>query len=82
MTRMMAIDYETADRITLCCLKDQLEYCLKEQEWFEADEEGRKNLEEKWGHTMWVHKDDYADTMRKYIPSLKTLIAYFGGTDD
>ena len=82
MTRMMAIDYETADRITLCCLKDQLQYCLKEREWYEADAEGRKNLEEKWGHTMWVHKDDYADVIMKYIPSLKTLIAYFGGTDD
>ena len=80
--RGLTIDFETADRITLCCLKDQLEYCLKEQEWFEASDQGRKILEEKWGHSMWVHKDDYADVMRKYIPSLKTLIAYYGGTDD
>lgn len=79
MGRGLEIDFEVADRITLCCLKDALKYCLKEQEWYEADEEGRKNLEEKWGHPMWVHKDDYADTMSKYIPSLKTLIVYFGG---
>lgn len=80
MSRGLTIDFETADRITLCCLKDSLQYVLKEQEWFEADEDGRKNLEQKWGHSMWVHPEDYAKNGREYIPSLKTLIAYYGGT--
>lgn len=82
MSRMLAIDYETADRITLCCLKDQLNYCYKEKSWYEADAAGRLELEQKWGHSMWVHKDDYADVISKYIPALETLIAYFGGTNE
>lgn len=78
--RKLEIDYETADRITLCCLKDQMEYVLKQKEWFEADEDGRKNLEEAWGHSMWVHPDDYIDVIKKYIPALTTLIEYYGGS--
>lgn len=79
MSRGLQIDYETADRITICVLKDQLRYLEKEQEWYEADEEGRKNLVEKWNHPMYVHAEDYAKNTHEYIPALTCLIEYFGG---
>lgn len=73
------LDFETADRVTICTMKDQLRYLRKEQEWFEADEEGRTNLETKWGIRMYVHPDDYAQNRDEYIPALEILIRYFGG---
>ena len=73
------IDYETADRIAVSVMKDQLAYLLKEQEWFESDEEKRKELKKEWGHEMYVHAEDYAKNGREYIPALKLLIGYFGG---
>jgi hypothetical protein len=63
------IDYETADRIALCVMKDQLKY-LKE--------EVRQHTEE----GKYMHPDDYHDSMVKLMPSLRTLIAYFGGTEE
>ena len=63
------IDYETADRIALCVMKDQLKY---------LNEEIRQHTEE----GKYMHQDDYHDSMVKLIPSLKTLIAYFGGTEE
>lgn len=73
------IDFETADRIAVSVMKDQLAYLLKEQEWFESDEEKRKQLQEEWSHSMYVHPEDYAKNGREYIPALKLLIGYFGG---
>lgn len=73
------IDFETADRIAVCTMKNQLDYLLKEQEWFESDTEKRKQLQEEWSHSMYVHPEDYAKNARDYIPALKLLIGYFGG---
>jgi hypothetical protein len=77
--RGLQIDYETADRIALCVMQDQLRYLLQEQEWFEASEEQKKVLAEQMGRTLWVHPEDYAKNASDYIPALKTLIAYFSG---
>lgn len=76
---MISIDYETADRIAICVMKDQLKYLLEEQKWFEASPEERASLS-KETRTLWVHPEDYALNRDKYIPALQTLIAYFGGT--
>lgn len=75
----LTIDYETGDRIAVCVMVEQLDYLYKEQEWFVADEEKRKELTDSWGHHMYVHPDDYAKNAKEYIPALRTLIAYFGG---
>lgn len=61
------IDYDTADRIALCVMQDQLKY-LKE--------EVRLHVEE----GQYLHPEDYHDSMTKLIPALETLIKYFGGT--
>ena len=79
--RKVEIDIETADRITVCRLQDQLEYALKQREWFESDNQGRLELEEKWGYSVWIDNDEYIQLVRKYIPSLETLIDYFGGSE-
>ena len=62
----LMIDYETADRITVACLKDQLNY-LKE--------EVRLHVEE----GKYLHPEDYHNSMTKLIPALETLIPYYGG---
>jgi hypothetical protein len=67
MGRGLEIDFETADRITLACLKDQLKY-LKE--------EVRLHVEE----GKYLHPEDYHMNMTKLIPALELLIPYYGGT--
>ena len=67
MSRGLEIDFETADRITLACLKDQLKY-LKE--------EVRLHVEE----GQYLHPEDYHMNMTKLIPALELLIPYYGGT--
>ena len=62
----LSIPYDVADRITLCCLQNQLKY-LKE--------EVRLHTEE--GH--YLHPEDYNDSITKLIPALEALIPYFGG---
>lgn len=78
---MLQIDFETADRIAVCCMRDQLAYLRKEQEWFEATEERREELKKEWNlkHGLWVHAEDYEKNRDEYIPSLVCLIEYFGG---
>lgn len=66
MCRGLAIDWETADRIVLLGLKDQLTY-LKE--------EIRLHTEE----NQWMHPEDYHMSMTKLIPALEVLIDYYGG---
>lgn len=63
----LQIDYETADRIALLVMQDQLRY-LKE--------EVREHIEE----GKYLHPEDYHLSTTKYIPALETLIKYFGGT--
>lgn len=65
--RGVMLDYDTADRIALCVMQDQLKY-LKE--------EVRLHVEE----GQYLHPEDYHDSMTKLIPALETLIKYFGGT--
>jgi hypothetical protein len=67
MGKGLVIDYETADRITICSMKDQLAY-LKE--------EVRLHVEE----GKYLHPEDYHLNMTKYIPALELLIEYYGGT--
>lgn len=62
----LTIDWETADRITVHSLKDQLSY-LKE--------EVRLHVEE----GAYLHPEDYHNSMTKLIPALETIIAYYGG---
>lgn len=66
MGRGLELDYETADRITVCSLKSQLSY-LKE--------EVRLHVEE----GQYMHPEDYHESMTKLIPALETLIKYYGG---
>lgn len=79
--RGLEIDFETADRIALCVMKDQLSYLLKEQRWFETPESEREALAEEYGRSLYVHPQDYELNRDKYIPALRTLIAYFGGQE-
>lgn len=82
MSKGLSIDYETGDRIAVCVMQDQLQYLRKEQEWFEASPEKRKELAEASGYSMYVHPEDYAMNRDKYIPALETLIKFFGGSYD
>lgn len=74
------LDFETADRITVDTMKNQLDYLLKEQKWFESDSLTRENMESELGYRLWVHPEDYAKNAQTYIPALRNLIEYFGGT--
>ena len=65
MSRGLEIDYDTADRITLLVMKDQLNYLRKELEDFK---EGK-----------WLHPEDVANNI-KIIAALELLIPYYGGT--
>jgi hypothetical protein len=65
MSKGLEIDYDTADRITLLVLKDQLKYLQKELDDFE---EGK-----------WLHPEDVTNNI-KLIAALKLLIPYYGGT--
>ena len=61
----MEIDWETADRITVLNLKNQLEYLEKE-------------LEDHKTHKIYMHPQDVHNSEYLYIPALKTLIRYYG----
>lgn len=62
----ITLDFETADRITVLTMQDQLKY-LKE--------EIRLHVEE----GQYLHPEDYHNSMTKLIPSLEVLIPYYGG---
>ena len=65
MSNGLTIDYDTADRITLLVLKDQLKYLRKELEDYK---EGK-----------WLHPEDVVNNA-KIIEALELLIPYYGGT--
>ena len=65
MSKGLMIDFDTADRITLLDLKDQLNYLRKELEDFK---EGK-----------WLHPEDVTNNI-KIIAALELLIPYYGGT--
>lgn len=64
--RGLELDWETADRITLLCLQDQLNY---------LQEEIRAHRED----GQWMHPEDYYNSEVKLIPALETLIKHYGG---
>jgi hypothetical protein len=65
MSKGLMIDFDTADRITLLVLKDQLKYLRKDLEDFK---EGK-----------WLHPEDVTNNI-KLIAALELLIPYYGGT--
>ena len=65
MSNGLTIDYDTADRITLLVLKDQLKYLRKELEDYK---EGK-----------WLHPEDVVRNA-EIIAALELLIPYYGGT--
>lgn len=66
MVKGLEIDFETADRITLITLQDQLKYLKKDV----------KNHEKKGS---WMHPEDYQMNKVVLIPALEVLIKYYGG---
>jgi len=65
MSAGLSIDFDTADRITLLVLKDQLKCLRKELEDFK---EGK-----------YLHSEDVTNNI-KLIAALELLIPYYGGT--
>jgi len=65
MSNGLTIDFDTADRITLLVLKDQLKYLRKELEDYK---EGK-----------WLHPEDVVRNA-EIIAALELLIPYYGGT--
>jgi len=65
MSRGITLDFDTADRITLLVLQDQLKYLRKELEDYK---EGK-----------WLHPEDVVNNA-KIIAALELLIPYYGGT--
>jgi hypothetical protein len=64
MSKGLEIDYETADRITLLCLKDQRTYLQIE---LDAYDEGK-----------WLHPEDVVRN-QQLIKAIDVLIDYYGG---
>ena len=65
MSAGLSIDFDTADRITLLVLKDQLKYLRKELEDFKE--------------CKYLHPEDVTGNI-KLISALELLIPYYGGT--
>jgi len=66
MTTGLVIPHEVADGIVLASLKDTLNYLR---------EEIRLHTEK----GEWLHPEDYHNSMVNLIPSLETLIKFYGG---
>ena len=60
----LEIDYDTADRITVICLKDHRKYLKKELKDFK--------------NGKYLHPDDVVNNTR-VIAALDTVIKHFGG---
>jgi hypothetical protein len=60
------LDFETADKITLLTMKEQLGYLKKEL----------KNHHKKG---TWMHPEDVYNSEHVLIPALEVLIDYYGG---
>jgi hypothetical protein len=65
MSKGITLDFDTADRITVLVLQDQLKYLRKELEDYK---EGK-----------WLHPEDVVNNA-KIIAALELLIPYYGGT--
>ena len=62
----MSIPFEVADGITLANMQEQLKFLKKDLKSYDAG-------------TSWMHPEDADKTRHELIPSLKTLIKYYGG---
>lgn len=62
--RKLEIDFETADRITVICLKEQRQYLKKELAKFKKGE--------------YLHPDDVVNNTRM-IEALDQVIKHYGG---
>ncbi len=62
----VVIDHETADKIALCSMKDQLRYL-------------KNDVKVHLKKGEYMHPDDLVENQTKLIPALKTLIKYYGG---
>lgn len=62
----LTIPHEVADKITLACLQEHLEYL-------------RADIREHTESDTWMHPEDYHMNMTKLIPALEILIKYYGG---
>ncbi len=65
MSNGITIDFDTADRITLLVLKDQLKYLRKELEDYKVGQ--------------FLHPEDVV-RHAEIIAALELLIPYYGGT--
>jgi hypothetical protein len=65
MSRGITLDFDTADRITVLVLQDQLKYLRKELEDYK---EGK-----------WLHPEDVVNNA-EIIAALELLIPYYGET--
>lgn len=65
MLRGISLDYETADRITVLVLKEQLSFM-------------QESLRAKLEDDKYLHPTDSELYTEKYIPSIKMLLEYFG----
>ena len=65
MSKGITIDFDTADRITLLVLKDQLKYLRKELEDYKDGQ--------------FLHSEDVVRNA-EIIAALELLIPYYGGT--
>jgi membrane-bound lytic murein transglycosylase MltF len=68
-THGMTIDYETADRITLLTLKDQLDMLEKEVLAHTTD-------------GAYMHAEDFQEAIMTLLPALRVLVKYYGGSVD
>lgn len=66
MAKGLEIDWETADKITVASLKDQLLYLKREVK----DHEKRG---------VWMHPEDYHKSKVHLIPALELIIHHYGG---
>ena len=64
MSKKLEIDFETADRITVICLKEQRQYLKKELAKFKKGE--------------YLHPDDVVNNTRM-IEALNQVIKHYGG---
>lgn len=65
----LVIPHEVADGIAVACMQDHLKYLIEETRAYVED-------------GKYLHPEDYNNNNVKYIPALKLLIEYFGGTVD
>jgi hypothetical protein len=62
----ITLPYDVADKITLTVLEEQLSLL-------------REEIKNHTENGVWMHPEDYHNSMTNLIPSLEIIIKYFGG---